>query len=204
MHQCSSYISFAWINLLFFRGVRRGLTTGFFFHAHPCSGQPPSHPVFFQNRPNSGWLYRPLDGTQGKQINRVWDTLWNCHWIYSFLYLNTLISLSLSVTGPPPERWARDEVGLGWFSLRLWWGPRWGRPAMIFTPGLQADQAQDELGRPPREGMTIEVPNITNAVEVSKFCRGPEMKSIGVWTLAVSTPQCAGDYQGRVTDSRRL
>jgi hypothetical protein len=51
---------------------------------------------------------------------------------------------------------------------------------MIFTPGIQVDQARDELGRPPREGMTIEVPNIMNAVEVSKFYRGPKMKSIGV------------------------
>jgi hypothetical protein len=51
---------------------------------------------------------------------------------------------------------------------------------MIFTLDVQADRAWDKLGRPPREGMTIEVPNIMNAVEVSKFYRGPEMKSIGV------------------------
>jgi hypothetical protein len=69
---------------------------------------------------------------------------------------------------------------------------------------LGSGWARDELGRPPREGMTIEVPNITNAVEVSKFYRGLEMKSIGVWTLAVSTPQCGGGYQRRVTDRRRL
>jgi hypothetical protein len=52
---------------------------------------------------------------------------------------------------------------------------------MIFTPGIQADRARDEFGPgPPREGMTVEVPNITNAVEVSKSYRRLEMKNIGI------------------------
>jgi hypothetical protein len=51
---------------------------------------------------------------------------------------------------------------------------------LVTRPGVQADRARDELGRSTREGMTIEVPNITNAIEVSKFYQGPEMKSIGV------------------------
>jgi hypothetical protein len=31
-----------------------------------------------------------------------------------------------------------------------------------------------------------------------------EVPSIGVWNLAIFTPQCGGGYQRRVTDPRRL
>jgi hypothetical protein len=148
-------------------------------------------------------------------------------------YLNTLISVSLSLNSAISAAWA------------LWRARRSGRPptgpGMIFTPGVQADRARDEtfivdwalwrgpafrpigpgmrrssptglcdgarrsgrsgpgwdvhrrlgsvtrldvqadraqdkLGWPPREEMTIEVSNITNAIEAY---RGPEMKSIG-------------------------
>jgi hypothetical protein len=57
---------------------------------------------------------------------------------------------------------ARDELGPGWDLYTLISCPtfRSTGPGMIFTPDVQADLA----------GM----------IEVSKFYRGPDMKSIGV------------------------
>jgi hypothetical protein len=130
---------------------------------------------------------------------------------------NTLISLSMSRS----SRILADFGQLGSVT-RLGVQVEWARDEAFRSTGLcdearhsdrlgprsfsrsACDRARDELGRPPWEGMMVEVPNIMNVVEVSKFYRGFEMKSIGVWTLAVSTPQCRGDYQQRVTDPRRL
>jgi hypothetical protein len=51
------------------------------------------------------------------------------------------------------------------------------RPAFRPTgPGMNSN----DYHRSSNEGMTVEVPNIMNAVEVSKFYQGPDMKSIGV------------------------
>ncbi len=79
--------------------------------------------------------------------------------------------------------WAASVTGLG---VQTDWATSVGPDVqtdwlgMIFTPGVQTDRARDEVGRRPREEMTVEVPNITNVIEVSKLYRGPEMKSIGV------------------------